>query len=180
MNIGDASVGLPTLGETKASIDQTLDQTITGLRADGSGNTGQTLITVLAKDGPSKVFINGLDQYLTQTVSNCVACTNTGIITATFAVDDASTFTLRDNSFQTLTQYASRDGVMNQNTLNAVINVAGAGTTANILLQQQLTNNNMDTQGNIDFQASYASGNNMQQCIFNSPGVYTQANCING
>ena len=94
--------GFPTLGTVEASVDQNLQQSITGSRTDGSSNNGETLVLLLSKEGPSQLFVNGFDQYLTQTVSNCVGCSNNRIVTATFEVNDAATFTLRDGRYSRL------------------------------------------------------------------------------
>ena len=44
--------GFPTLGTVEASVDQNLQQSITGSRTDGSSNNGQTLVLLLSKEGP--------------------------------------------------------------------------------------------------------------------------------
>jgi hypothetical protein len=155
--------GFPTLGTVEASVDQNLQQSITGSRTDGSSNNGQTLVLLLSKEGPSQLFVNGFDQYLTQTVSNCVGCSNNRIVTATFEVNDAATFTLRDGSIQGLTQTVNRDGATNTNTVSSVISVLGDGTDANIGLNQQVSNLNGANNGNSMFTATYAADAN-QQC----------------
>jgi hypothetical protein len=166
--------GISVLGTVEASVDQNLQQSITGSRTDGSSNNGQTLVTLLSKEGPSQLFIEGFDQYLTQTVSNCIGCSNNGIVTAVFEVEDAATFTLRDGSIQGLTQTVNRDGAANTNTVSARISVLGDGTDANIGLNQQLTNINGANNGASNFQATYAADAN-QQCNINtvSTGTFT-------
>ena len=42
--------GFPTLGTVEASVDQNLQQSITGSRTDGSSNNGQTLVLLLSKE----------------------------------------------------------------------------------------------------------------------------------
>ena len=64
------------------------------------------VMTLLAKDGASKLFVEGFNQYLTQTAT-CSNCANSGQVYATFEVADASTFTL-EPSTQGLTQTATR------------------------------------------------------------------------
>ena len=163
--------GFPTLGTVEASVDQNLQQSITGSRTDGSSNNGQTLVLLLSKEGPSQLFVNGFDQYLTQTVSNCVGCSNNGIVTATFEVNDAATFTLRDGSIQGLTQTVNRDGATNTNTVSSVISVLGDGTDANIGLNQQVSNLNGANNGNSMFTATYAADAN-QQCNISTIGTF--------
>jgi hypothetical protein len=164
--------GISVLGTVEASVDQSLQQSITGSRTDGSSNNGQTLVTLLSKEGPSQLFINGFDQYLTQTVSNCIGCSTNGIVTALFEVEDAATFTLRDGSIQGLTQTVNQDGAAATNTVSSRISVLGDGTDANIGLNQQLTNINGANNGNSNFQATYSADAN-QQCNISTVGTFT-------
>lgn len=183
-NTGDQKMfigvnGIETEGTTEASIDQTLEQSITGLRTDGSSNNGQMLVQVLSKEGPSKIFINGFDQYLKQTVSNCVGCSNNGIVTATFEVNDAATFTLQDGSIQGLTQIVNRDSTANTNTVSAQVSLINDNTNVNMNLNQQLTNINNNNPGNSQFTANYAAtpAGNTQTCSFSTVGTFSQSNC---
>jgi hypothetical protein len=130
----------------------------------------------LSKEGPSQLFINGFDQYLTQTVNNCIGCSNNGIVTALFEVEDAATFTLRDGSIQGLTQTVNRDGATTTNTVSSRISVLGDGTDANIGLNQQVSNVNGGfagvQNGASDFQATYNADAN-QQCNISTVGTFT-------
>lgn len=168
--------GVPVLGTVVASVDQTITQSIIGSRTDGSSNNGQTLVTLLSKEGPSQLFINGFDQYLTQTVNNCIGCSNNGIVNALFEVEDAATFTLRDGSIQGLTQTVNRDGATTTNTVSSRISVLGDGTDANIGLNQQVSNVNGGfagvQNGNSNFQATYAADTS-QQCNISTVGTFT-------
>ena len=66
-------------------------------------------ITLLAREGASKLFVEGFDQYLRQTASNCSNCQNNGQVHATFEVTDAATFTLEPGSIQGLTQTVNQN-----------------------------------------------------------------------
>ena len=129
------------------------------------------MVLLLSKEGPSQLFVNGFDQYLTQTVSNCIGYSNKGIVTATFEVNDAATFTLRDGSIQGLTQTVNRDGAANTNTVSSVISVLGNGTGANIGLNQQVSNLNGANNGNSMFTATYPADAN-QQCNISTVGTF--------
>ena len=66
-------------------------------------------LTLLSKQGPSQLFVDGFDQYLTQTAT-CSNCQNNGQIHAIFEVSGDATFTLKQGSIQGLTQIATVDG----------------------------------------------------------------------
>ena len=83
-------------------------------------------IQLLSKEGRSKLFIEEFDQYLIQSAT-CSGCHNTGVMSATFEVEDAANFILRDGSVQGLTQIATTPGTVQQNTMAATISVSGAG-----------------------------------------------------
>ncbi len=48
------------------------------------------VITLLSKEGPSQLFIEEFNQYLIQSAT-CSGCHNTGVIYATFEVENAAT-----------------------------------------------------------------------------------------
>jgi hypothetical protein len=178
LNVGTNVI--PVVGQVTADVDQTLQQSISSANTGPSSNTGTMTINLLSKTGTSQLFIEEFDQYLTQ-IATCSNCQNNGQVSATFEVQgDASNFILRDGSIQGLTQTATRDGVLNQNIVGATISVSGTGTNANIFLDQQISNTNMNNQGNSNFAASYSAGAT-QQCVISSPGPVTQATaCSNG
>ena len=99
---------IPIEGLVKADLDQRLQQSISGANIGPSINSGTMTITLLAKEGPSELFVEGFDQYLTQTAA-CSNCQNNGQIHALFEVDDTATFTLQPGSIQGLTQTANVD-----------------------------------------------------------------------
>ena len=76
---------IPIEGLVKADVDQRLQQSISGANIGPSINSGIMVMTLLAKDGPSELFVEGFDQYLTQTTS-CSNCQNNGQIHALFEV----------------------------------------------------------------------------------------------
>jgi hypothetical protein len=167
---------IPVEGLAEASIDQALTQQITGSKTGSTSNNGAMLVTVLSKEGPSKVFIDGFDQYLTQTASNCAGCSNVGVVQATFEVEDAATFTLKDGSIQGLTQTVNRNGAANNNQVVSTISVLGDGTNANIGLNQQISNLNGANNGNSQFTGTYGGGGTFNQnCNINQVGAFTQA-----
>ena len=103
---------IPIEGLVKADVDQRLQQSISGANIGPSINSGIMVMTLLAKTGPSELFVEGFDQYLTQTAT-CSNCQNNGQIHALFEVDDAATFTLQPGSIQGLTQIATVDDAEN-------------------------------------------------------------------
>ena len=76
---------IPIEGLVKADMDQRLQQLISGANIGPSINSGTKVMTLLAKTGPSELFVEGFDQYLTQTTS-CSNCQNNGLIDALFEV----------------------------------------------------------------------------------------------
>ena len=85
--------------------------------------------------------------------TSCSDCHNNGQIYAIFEVGDDANFILREGSVQGLTQIATTPGTVQQNTMAATISVSGAGTVANIYLDQQITNQNNNNPGNSNFAA---------------------------
>ena len=96
------------------------------------------VMTLLAKDGPSKLFVEGFDQYLTQT-ANCNNCQTSGQVYAIFEVEGASQLTLLPGSTQGLTQTATQNGANLINTVYDRITVTG-GADATIFLDHQIEN----------------------------------------
>ena len=97
--IGD-DPGTPTResvqGYVEADVDEELEQSISGVTSTNtqtSSNTGTMVMTLLARDGASKLFVEGFNQYLKQT-ADCNNCQTSGQVYATFDVAGASQLTL--------------------------------------------------------------------------------------
>ncbi len=66
-----------------------------------------------------------------------------------------------------------------QNTVAASISVSGAGTNANIFLDQQIKNQNNNNPGNSSFEALYDGGGTYNRnCVITQPGTYTDINGV--
>ena len=165
---------VPVEGLVEANVDQRLYQQISASNVGTSSNLGTMTITLLSKDGPSKLFIDGFDQYLTQTTS-CNNCNNNGQVISVFEVEDAATFRLLDGSVQGLSQVLTQNGESNTNVVSSQISVSGTGT-ANVGLDHQISNFNGDNDGNSMFTATYSGpGTVTEQCTISETGVYTRA-----
>jgi hypothetical protein len=160
--IGIGSTIAPVEGLAEVDIDQELTQAISGATSAPSSNTGTMFIQVFSRDGGSQVFVEGFDQYLTQT-ADCSGCVNVGIVSSTFDVADDATFTLEPGSVQGLTQTLTEDGESNNNIVSSVINVRDDNTDAQIYLNQQISNTNGQNDGNSMFQATYNGGQDYHQ-----------------
>ena len=125
---GSPIEGSPIEGLVEANVDQIFQQSISGANIGPATNSGTMVITLLAKEGPSELFVEGFNQYITQTAA-CSNCQNNGQIHALFEVDDAATFTLQSGSIQGLTQTQTVNGAefVNQNILTSQISVPGNG-----------------------------------------------------
>ena len=165
---------IPVQGLAQVDVDQELIQSITGATSGPASNVGTMTLTLLSKEGPSQLFVDGFNQYLRQTAS-CSNCNNNGQVHAIFEVEDAATFTLKDGSIQGLTQTVTQDGASNNNVIYSQIYVSGAGTTANIGLYFQISNMNGANNGVASFTGTYSGGLTYNQnCIITSVGAYTQ------
>jgi hypothetical protein len=166
-------------GLVEADVDQRLQQSISENDANtGSArNSGTMVMTLLAKDGPSELFVEGFDQYLTQTAT-CSNCANNGAVSATFEVNGDSTLTLTPGSIQGLTQTLTRDGATNTNAVISKITVTG--TDATIGLNQQISNTNGGNNGISQFTGTYtaATPDRTQNCNISQNGVFTQASSV--
>ncbi len=165
-------------GLVEADVDQRLQQSISENDANtGSArNSGTMVMTLLAKDGPSELFVEGFDQYLTQTAT-CSNCANNGAVSATFEVNGDSTLTLTPGSIQGLTQTLTRDGATNTNAVISKITVSGTGTDATIGLNQQISNTNGGNNGISQFTGTYTA-DATQNCNISQNGVFTQASSV--
>ena len=169
---------IPIEGLVKADVDQRLQQSISRANIGPSINSGIMVMTLLAKTGPSELFVEGFDQYITQTTS-CSNCQNNAQIHALFEVSGDATFTLQPGSIQGLTQTATVDGTINENTVTSQITVLGDGTIANIYLDHQIYNINDQNSGISSFQATYNDGNTYNRnCVITQPGTYTDINGV--
>jgi hypothetical protein len=169
---------IPIEGLVKADVDQRLQQSISGANIGPSINSGIMVMTLLAKTGPSELFVEGFDQYLTQTTS-CSNCQNNAQIHALFEVSGDATFTLQPGSIQGITQTATVDGTINENVLASQISVLGTGTIANIYLDHQIFNINDQNSGISSFQATYNDGGTYNRnCVITQPGTYTDINGV--
>jgi len=166
-------------GLVEADVDQILKQSISENDANTgtARNSGTMVMTLLAKDGPSELFVEGFDQYLTQTAT-CSNCANNGAVSATFEVNGDSTLTLTPGSIQGLTQTLTRDGATNTNAVISKITVTG--TDATIGLNQQISNTNGGNNGISQFTGTYtaATPDRTQNCNINTNGVFTQASSV--
>jgi hypothetical protein len=166
-------------GLVEADVDQILKQSISENDANTgtARNSGTMVMTLLAKDGPSELFVEGFDQYLTQTAT-CSNCANNGAVSATFEVNGDSTLTLTPGSIQGLTQTLTRDGATNTNAVISKITVTG--TDATIGLNQQISNTNGGNNGISQFTGTYtaATPDTTQHCNINTNGVFTQASSV--
>jgi hypothetical protein len=168
-------------GLVEADVDQILKQSISENDANTgtAKNSGTMVMTLLAKDGPSELFVEGFDQYLTQTAT-CSNCANNGAVSATFEVNGDSTLTLTPGSIQGLTQTLTRDGATNTNAVISKITVSGTGTDATIGLNQQISNTNGGNNGISQFTGTYtaATPDRTQNCNISQNGVFTQASSV--
>jgi hypothetical protein len=166
-------------GLVEADVDQRLQQSISENDANigTARNSGTMVMTLLAKDGPSELFVEGFDQYLTQTAT-CSNCANNGAVSATFEVNGDSTLTLTPGSIQGLTQTLTRDGATNTNAVISKITVTG--TDATIGLNQQISNTNGGNNGISQFTGTYtaATPDRTQNCNISQNGVFTQASSV--
>ncbi len=166
-------------GLVEADVDQILKQSISENDANTgtAKNSGTMVMTLLAKDGPSELFVEGFDQYLTQTAT-CSNCANNGAVSATFEVNGDSTLTLTPGSIQGLTQTLTRDGATNTNAVISKITVTG--TDATIGLNQQISNTNGGNNGISQFTGTYtaATPDRTQNCNISQNGVFTQASSV--
>jgi hypothetical protein len=163
-------------GLVEADVDQILKQSISENDANTgtAKNSGTMVMTLLAKDGPSELFVEGFDQYLTQTAT-CSNCANNGAVSATFEVNGDSTLTLTPGSIQGLTQTLTRDGATNTNAVISKITVTG--TDATIGLNQQISNTNGGNNGISQFTGTYTA-DRTQTCNISQNGVFTQASSV--
>ena len=172
IEVGTPAVGFEVNGLVEANLEQRLDQQITASNTGTSSNLGTMTLILLSKDGPSQLFVDGFEQYLTQ-VTSCNNCANNGQIQAVFEVEDAATFTLKDGSIQGLTQIADQNGEQNMNVVQSRISVSGTGTDANIGLNHQIFNDGTND-GSSQFTGTYTADAN-QQCNISTNGAFTQA-----
>jgi hypothetical protein len=171
----EANVISPTTGDDTISdnpvnglldvdnLDQTINQDIsdvysTSTTTANSFNRGDSRVLLLSQDGDSQFYVDGFTQYLDQTVDGCTNCGNIGFVDAVFTVRDAATFNLQEGSIQGLTQYNSENGQILDNTVSAIINVAGDGTYADIFYDQQILNYNGEEQEYTPYGYSAGSG----------------------
>ena len=119
-------------------------------------------MTLLARDGASKLFVEGFDQYLKQT-ANCNNCQTSGQVYATFDVAGNSKLTLLPGSTQGLTQTATNNNAVLTNTVYDKITVTGGADTT-IFLDHQIENVNgvagpgSDGNGVSQFTGTYTGG----------------------
>jgi hypothetical protein len=173
INIGTNAI--PVQGLAEVDVDQELEQSITGATSGPASNVGTMTLTLLSKEGPSQLFVEGFDQYLTQTTA-CSNCVNNGIVNALFEVEDAATFTLDSGSIQGLTQTLTANGETNTNIVSSQISVLGDGTEADINLNHQISNTNGQNDGTSSFTGTYSGGLTYNQnCVINTNGAFTQA-----
>ena len=169
-------------GFVEADVDQELVQSISGVTDNDNlnptaRNSGTMVMTLLAKDGLSELFVEGFDQYLRQTATSCNNCANNGAVSATFEVNGDSTLTLKPGSIQGLTQTVTQDNRINTNAVISKITVSGTGTDATIGLNQQISNTNAANNGNSIFTGTYTADAN-QNCNINQNGAFTQASSV--
>jgi hypothetical protein len=170
INVG--TDGNPINGLVEGDVDQVFTQSLSNVNTAPSSNLGTVVVTLFAEEGASQLFVEGFDQYLTQTAT-CSGCNNNGQVNAIFEVEDSSTFTI--DGIQGLTQTATIDGASNVNTVSSTIRVFG-DTEADINLDHQITNLNGNNNGNSQFTGSYTGGGSFNQnCIINTIGAFTQA-----
>ncbi len=187
--IGD-DPGTPTResvqGYVEADVDQELEQSISGVTSTNtqtSSNTGTMVMTLLARDGASKLFVEGFNQYLKQT-ADCNNCQTSGQVYATFDVAGASQLTLLPGSTQGLTQTATNNNAVLTNTVYDKITVTG-GAGATIFLDHQIENVNgvaglgSDGNGVSQFTGTYTGAPTQvsQNCVFSTNNAFTQSNC---
>ena len=169
-------------GLVEADVDQELVQSVSNNFAAGSSssNSGTMVMTLLAKDGASKLFVEGFDQYLRQTTT-CSNCHNTGAVSALFEVDDTASLTLKPGSIQGLTQTLTTSGSTNTNAVISHITVSGDGTDATIGLNQQISNTGRPGQDGISqFTGTYNNGNDFNRnCNINTVGTFANTNGVN-
>ena len=177
IEVGRDSTGLRVQGLVEADLNQHLEQQIVGANTGSAANQGKTLITLFAKSGASQLFVEGFEQYLSQTASGCSGCTNHGTVQALFEVDNTADFTLKDGSIQGLTQVVNQNSASNNNLVSSQITVLGS-TSANIGLDHQLSalNGNQQTNGGVSsLNAQYNAGTPNQNCVISTTGSFTQA-----
>ena len=173
-------------GFVEADVDQELTQSIANANTPATTNpatnptarnSGTMVMTLLAQNGPSELFVEGFDQYLRQTAT-CSNCANNGAVSATFEVSGDNTLTLTPGSIQGLTQTLTQNNRINTNAVISSITVSGTNNAdATIGLNQQISNTNGANNGNSIFTGTYTT-DTTQNCNISTNGAFTQSSSV--